>query len=310
VVFVASSSLRHRIQRSKYLLILFLPGLAYYILFKYLPMFGIIIAFQDFSVYDGFLGSTFVGFKHFISFFRGPYFWLLLNNTLILNALLITFGFPAAILLALLINEMRSIPAKRFVQTVSYLPHFVSTVVVVGMVLDFLSPRTGLISLLIGWLTGQEPIFYMASPKYFRPVYVITELWKNTGWNTIIYIAALAGIDPTLYEAALVDGANRFQRTMHVTLPGILPTLIIVFILRIGYVLEVGFEMAFLMQNSLNFDTSEVISTFVYRRGIAASAGADFSFASAVGLFQSFIGFAMIVITNRLAKRFGDISLW
>jgi len=183
-------------------------------------------------------------------------------------------------------------------------------VVVVAMVIDFLSPRSGIIALGISRITGKEPVLYMASPRYFRPIYVLTELWKNTGWNTIIYMAALAGIDPALYEAAVVDGAGRFRRAFSITLPGLLPTIAIVFILRIGYILEVGFEMIFLMQNSLNFDTSEVISTFVYRRGIAATAGSDFSFAAAVGLFQSVIGFVMILLTNRVSRRLSEISLW
>lgn len=302
-----TNKILEELKREKYLYLLFLPGLLFYIIFKYLPMFGIIIAFKDYNVFDGFIKSEWVGFKYFISFFTNFDAWKIIRNTLLINLYAIVFGFPAPIVLALLLNEVKANFFRRFVQSVSYLPHFVSVVVIASLVIDSLSPKTGIISLLISSITGNDPVMYMAKAEYFRFIYISTNIWSGIGWGAIIYMASLSGIDPALYEASTVDGANRFQRMIHITLPGIMPTIIIVFILRLGYMLDVGFDLIFLMQNTLNYATSDVISTYVYRRGIA---GGDLSFATAVGLFQSLVGFILIVVTNRISRRVSDVSLW
>jgi putative aldouronate transport system permease protein len=300
-----------RIAKNRTLYLIFLPGFLYYIVFRYVPMFGLVVAFQDYSVFDGFLKSPWVGLKHFVGFFNSFNAGSILGNTIVLNLLSLVFGFPAPIILALLLNELRNLPFKRAVQTVSYLPHFVSVVVIAAIALDFLSPRSGLVSRGIAAVTGQPPIFFMAKPEYFRPIYIVLSVWMGTGWGAIIYIAALAGVDPTLYEAGYMDGANRWQRMWHITLPSILTTIVIVFILRLGYILDVGFEFVYQLQNSLNYSVSEVISTYIYRRGIGGLGGnMDLSLATAVGMFQSAIGFLLIVASNAAAKRVNGSGLW
>lgn len=259
------NNLASKIYRDRYLFILFLPGLLYFLIFKYLPMFGIVIAFKNYDIFDGFMKSKWVGLNHFTNFFKGPYFWMLIRNTLLLNIYSIIFSFPIPIIFALLLNEIKKSWFKRLTQTVSYLPHFISTVVIVGMIIDFLSPTNGLISIGLSKLTGNEPVFYMAKAEYFRTIYIISGVWQHMGWSSIIYLSALTGVDPILYEAATVDGANRFHKMIHITIPGIIPTIVVCFILNLGSILDVGFEKVFLMQNSLNFENSEVISTFVER---------------------------------------------
>lgn len=306
-----SNSLFSKLVRDRYLYIMFLPGLIYYIVFRYIPMFGILIAFKDYDPFKGFIGSNWVGLKHFSKFISGPHFLLILRNTLLINIYLLIFAFPVPIAFAILLNELKRIHFKRFVQTVSYLPHFISTVVVVGIVMDLLSPQTGAISLLISKITGNKPIFFMAEPKYFRTIYVLTDIWRSTGWSAVLYIAAITEIDPTLYEAAFVDGANRWNKIIYITIPGILNTIIVLLILNVGYILDVGFETAFLMQNSLNYNNSEVISTFVYRRGLLGTgAGPDFSFSTAVNLLQSIVGLIMIISANKLSRKFSEVSIW
>ena len=305
------NSILSKLIRDRYLYIMFFPGLIYFIIFKYLPMFGIIIAFKDYDPFKGFIESNWVGLKHFVKFVEGPYFWLILRNTLLLNFYLLIFSFPMLIIFAILLNELKKMRFKRFVQTVSYLPHFISTVVIVGIVVDLLSPQTGKLSLLISEITGNKPIYFMTQPKYFRSIYVLTDIWRGTGWSAIIYIAAITGINPSLYEASIVDGANRWHQIIHITIPSILNTIIILFILNIGYILDVGFETAYLMQNSLNYYTSEVISTFVYKRGLLGTlAGPEFSYSTAVNLLQSAVGLVMIVSANKLSRNLGKVSLW
>jgi putative aldouronate transport system permease protein len=300
-----------RIARNKSLYLIFLPGCLYFIVFRYIPMFGLVVSFQDYNVFDGFLKSTWVGCKHFINFFNSYNAGSIIGNTITLNLLSLVFGFPAPIILAVLLNELRSVPFKKAVQTVSYLPHFVSVVVIAAIALDFLSPSSGLVSRGIAAVTGKPPIFFMAKAEYFRPIYILLSVWMGTGWGAIIYIAALAGVDPTLYEAGFMDGANRGQRLWHITLPSILPTIVIVFILRLGYILDVGFEFVYQLQNSLNYSVSEVISTYIYRRGIGGLGGnMDLSLATAVGMFQSAIGFVLIVFSNAVAKRINGTGLW
>jgi len=300
-------SVLQTLKRQKYLYLLFIPGAIHFIIFRYIPMFGIIIAFQDYDIFDGFLHSKWVGFKHFISFFTGPSFWQVIINTLLLNVYLIIWGFPVPIILSLLLNEVKHNKYKRFVQTVSYLPHFISAVVIVGIVSDFLSPSTGPIAHFLDIITGKENVIYMAEPNWFRSIYVVTDIWRSMGWGTIIYLAALSNVDPELYDAGLVDGANRFQRIIHITIPSIVPTIIVVLILRMGSILNVSFETVYLMQNPLNVKTSEVISTFVYKRGIER---ANYSFGAAVGLFNSLIGLILVTTVNKISNKITESSLW
>ncbi|MBD2844554.1 sugar ABC transporter permease [Paenibacillus sp. IB182496] len=284
-----------------------LPGILFYIVFKYVPMYGVLISFQNYSIGKGIWGSEWVGFKHFIDFFtRTPDAWQLIRNTLLLNVYELLFAFPAPILLALLLNELRVVLFRRFIQTVSYLPHFLSTVVIVGMVVNFLSPSSGIVNHVLVML-GIEPIMFMAEPGWFRTIYVASEIWQTLGWGTILYLAAIAGVDPTLYEAARMDGANRFQQIRHITFVGMLPVVIILLVLNLGKMMEIGYQKIILLYNPTLYDTADVINTFVYRRGLI---NADFSFAAAVGLFQAVIGFVLVVAANKLARKTAHGSLW
>ncbi|PYI54064.1 sugar ABC transporter permease [Paenibacillus flagellatus] len=282
------------------------PVMLYFVVFHYWPMYGVQIAFKDFIATKGIGGSPWVGFKHFERFFDSYFFWRLVKNTLGISLLELVVGFPVPIVLALMVNEVRSNGFKRFVQTVTYAPHFLSTVVVVGMVLMFLSPTSGLVNMAVKAFGG-EPIFFMTEPGWFKPIYVLSGVWQQMGWSSIIYLAALAGIDPQLHEAARVDGASRLQRIWHINLPGIRPTIVILLILNIGTLMGVGFEKVFLMQNSLNMEGSDVISTYVYRSGIL---GAQYSFSAAVGLFNSVINFVLLLTVNRIARKVNQVSLW
>lgn len=296
------------LKKHKVLYLLMLPGILYYIIFKYVPMYGIIIAFQDYSVGRGILDSKFVGFKHFIEFFYvTPDSWKLIRNTIMLNLYDLLFHFPAPIILALLFHELKGKVFKRLVQSISYMPHFLSTVVIAGILVTFLSPTTGVVNHFLVRVFGMEPISFLGTPDWFRSIYIGSEIWQKVGWGTILYLAAIAGIDPTLYEAAKMDGANRFHQMRHITLMGMLPVMIILFVLTLGNFMESGFQKILLLYNSMNYETSDVINTFVYRRGIL---DADFSFATAVGLFQSVIGLILIVTANRIVRKHSETSLW
>jgi putative aldouronate transport system permease protein len=285
-----------------------LPGVLYYIIFKYVPMYGIIIAFQDYSIGKGILGSKFVGLKHFIEFFYvNPDSWKLIRNTVMLNVYDLLFHFPAPIILAILFHELKNKTFKRIVQSISYMPHFLSTVVIAGILVTFLSPQTGIINFILVKMFGMEPILFLGLPNWFRTIYVSSEVWQKIGWGTILYLAAIAGIDPTLYEAAKMDGANRYQQMRHITFVGMVPVMIILFVLTLGHFMETGFQKILLLYNSMNYETSDVINTFVYRRGIL---DADFSFATAVGLFQSVIGLILVIAANRIARKYSETSLW
>jgi putative aldouronate transport system permease protein len=282
------------------------PVIAFYIIFEYIPMYGVQIAFKNFVATKGIWGSSWVGFDHFERFFNSYFFWRLIENTLGLSLLQLAFGFPIPILLALMINEVRLKMFKKFVQTITYAPHFLSTVVLVGMIVIFLSPQTGIVNQLIV-LLGGESISFMTEPDWFKSIYVSSGVWQQMGWSSIIYLAALAGIDPQLHEAAKVDGASRLQRIWNVNLPGIMPTIVILLILNMGSVMSIGFEKVYLMQNDLNMDSSDVISTYVYRTGIIQ---AQYSFSAAVGLFNSVINMILLVLVNFTAKRLNETSLW
>ncbi|GAK42965.1 ABC transporter permease subunit [Paenibacillus urinalis] len=288
------------------LYLLFLPVLAYFIIFHYIPMYGVQIAFKDFIANKGIMGSPWVGFEHFERFFDSFYFWRIIKNTLGIGIYELVVGFPIPIILALMIHELRTGKFRKFVQTVTYMPHFLSTIVMVGMIMMFLSPASGLINVVIT-LFGGEPISFMTEPGWFKSIYVWSGVWQTMGWSSIIYIAALAGIDPQLHEAARVDGASRLRRIWHINLPGIAPTIIVLLILNMGSILGVGFEKVFLMQNDLNMESSDVISTNVYRSGIL---GAQYSFSAAVGLFNSVVNFIMLLTVNRIARKVSSSSLW
>lgn len=284
------------------------PGLVYYFLFEYLPMYGIVIAFQDFSLGKGILGSTWVGIKHFAKFFSLPNAWPIIRNTILINVYELAFSFPAPIVLALLFTELKSDRYRRIAQTISYLPHFISSVIVIGMVVNFLSPSSGVINhILVRVLGFKEPIFFLSKPEWFRPVFIATGIWQGVGWGTILYLAAIAGVNPELYEAAEIDGANRFQKILYVTLPAMFPVIVTLFVLNLGGMLSVGAQRIILMYNPLIYETADVINTYVYRRGIL---GADFSFATAVGLFQSVIGLILVVGANKIARTVSETSLW
>ncbi|TLS51938.1 sugar ABC transporter permease [Paenibacillus antri] len=269
-------------------------------------MYGVQIAFKRFTPMKGIIGSEWVGFDHFERFFNSYYFMRLLINTVGISLYELAVSFPVPILLALMIHEVSSKKFKRTVQTVTYAPHFLSVVVMVGMLMTFLSPTTGIVNHLIGWF-GLESISFMTEPGWFKTLFVGSHVWQNAGWSSIIYIAALTNIDPQMHEAAAIDGASRLQRIWHINLPGIMPTIVILFILNIGSIMNVGFEKIFLMQNDLNMSASDVFATYVYRSGIL---GAQYSFAAAVGLFNSIVNLALLVAVNLAARRVSGNSLW
>lgn len=282
-----------------------LPVIAYYVLFHYVPMYGAQIAFKDFAPSTGIAGSPWVGLKHFTDFFGSIYFARVLKNTLTISVTSLVFGFPAPIVLALLINELRGRRFSRTVQLITYMPHFISLVVVCGMILEFTS-RDGLVSVLLSSV-GVPRATMLNDANLFVPIYVISGIWQHAGWGSIIYLATLTGIDPELYQAASIDGAGRWKQTRYVTLPGLLPTIIVLLILRTGSILSVGAEKVILLYNPSIYETSDVISSYVYRRGLL---NADWSFSSAVGLFNSVVNFILVAAVNWLARRTSDTSLW
>lgn len=280
--------------------------MSYYITFCYRPMYGLRMAFMDYNPILGFAKSKYVGFKQFERLFTGPYFWPVLRNTLLLSLLGLALGMPFPIIFALLLNTLTNEKAKKTIQTITYAPHFISTVVVVGMLKLFLSPTVGIVNHVITALGGNA-INFLTEARMFRGVYVWSDVWQNTGWNAVIYIAALAGIDPELHEAATVDGASRLRRIWHIDIPGILPTIIILLIMSTGSIINVGFEKVNLMQNDLNASMSEVISTYAYKVGLQK---AEYSYASAVDFFNSVVTLVLLVIVNTISKRLTETSLW
>ncbi|WP_156253367.1 ABC transporter permease [Pseudactinotalea terrae] len=290
---------RRSLRRHWQLHLLVLVPLLYFAIFKYWPMTNAVIAFKDYNVVDGVWGSAWAGLDHFRRFFDNPIFWDLLQNTFLLSGYALVAGFPIPIILALALNEVRQRFFKRTVQMVTYAPYFISTVVVVAMTILFLSPRLGLLNAALGWV-GIDSIDFLSQAEFFRHIYVFSDIWQTTGYAAVIYMAALAGIDPTLYEAAKVDGASRLQKIRHIDLPGILPTATVVLILGVGSVMAIGFEKAFLLQNTLNLSQAEIIATYTYKIGLL---NADFSQASAIGLFNSVINLVLLVSVHLIAKR-------
>jgi putative aldouronate transport system permease protein len=295
-----------RALRSWQLYVLLAPAVIYIIVFKYWPMYGAQIAFRDYNPALGFAGSPWVGFEHFVRFVTSFQFGRLIENTLTVNALGLLIAFPVPIILALVVNQLQSPRFKKFTQTVLYAPSFISVVVVVGMIFLLFSPRSGIVNNAIE-LFGGEPVFFMGSPEWFRPLYIGSDIWQNAGFSMIVYLAALTAIDPALHEAARVDGANKWQRIRHIDIPGIMPVITILFILAIGNLFNLGFEKVLLMQTDLNLPMSEVIQTYVYKIGLQQ---AQFSYSAAIGLFNSLINLVLLLTFNWVAKRAGQSTLW
>jgi putative aldouronate transport system permease protein len=289
------------VKKNYFLYLLMAPAFILTIIFKYVPMYGAVIAFKDFSPSKGILGSEWVGFKYFTKFLTAPNFDVLFMNTLKLSFFGLVLGFPIPVLLALMLNQIRRAGVKKNIQLVLYAPNFISVVVIVGMVFIFLSP-TGPINKIITLITG-HPIMFMSDPNYFRSIYILSGIWQGAGWSSIIYVAALAGVDPELHNAATIDGANLLQRIKHIDLPAIKPVMAIVFILGAGGIMAIGYEKAYLMQTALNLPTSEIIPTYVYKVGLQSG---NYSYSSAVGLFNSVINLILLVGVNFIVKKLNE----
>lgn len=306
VARIKRSSLMRDIIRDRWLYLLLFPGVMYFLIFKYVPMWGLIMAFQDYKPHLGFMGSPWVGLKHFERFFSEPQFWMLLRNTLLLAIYNLVFFFPLPIVLALMLNEVRKEMFKRFAQTLLYLPHFVSWVVAVGIFYVLFTTEGGIVNEMIAQM-GMEKIPFLLSEEWFRTMIISQSIWKEAGWGMIIFLAALSGVDLQLYEAARIDGAGRWRQLWHITLPAIRSTIVILFILRLGSFLDIGFEHIFLMLNSMNREVGEVFDTYVYVKGLTQ---AQYSYSAAVGMFKSLVGLVLVVGANWLAKKFGEEGVY
>lgn len=291
------NSREYKLSGNGWLYLFCLPAIIYMLIFNYAPLWGLQIAFKRFSMARGIWGSRWTGMANLMRYFNSPYFMRTFGNTLILSLMQIILGFPAPIIMALLLNQLASGRFKRIVQTVTYAPHFISVVVMAGMITLFLSPSAGIVNTFLK-LWGLEPVYFLARPEYFRLIFVLTGIWQNVGWGMIIFLAAISAIDPTLYEAAIVDGANRMQRIWNIDIPSIMPTIVIVLILRLGRIMEIGWQKAYLLQNNLNLETSELIQTYVYKVGILQG---EYHYSTAIGLFNSIINLILILSVNKLA---------
>lgn len=299
--------LKKDIYRARAIYLMILPVVVWFLLFQYWPMTWLSISFFDYNLYLGFVGSKFVGFQNFIKFFTGMDFWRLMRNVLLLNFYALLVGFPAPIIFALFLNEMRSAKVKKVIQTVSFLPYFISMVAFVSLVTEFLSPSTGLSADILKFF-GKEPIYFLGDAKYFRTIMVFSGIWQTMGYSAIVYLSALTAVDVNLYEAAMVDGANRWNRLIHITIPCIMPTIVVMFILRIGSLINANFEKIYLFQNSANLEVSEVIQTWVYKRGMEKY---DYSMGTTAGLFNGIVALILVVMANRLSKRYSDSAgIW
>jgi len=302
-----SSPHRRHFRRYWQLYVMMLVPLVHFLLFKYVPLFGNILAFRRFRPGMGPFGTDWVGFAYFERFFGDPMFWRAFNNTLVLSFGNILINFPIPIIFALLLNEVRNVRFKKFVQTISYMPRFISTVVVIAILSELLSPSTGLLNRLLADLFGMEPIYFVNEPQYFRPIYILTETWQFTGWTAIIYLAAIAGINQEMFEAADIDGANRFQKIIYVTLPSIMSTIMIMLILNVGSLLSLGFEKVLLLYTPSNAMVSDIIDTLVYRTGLTNQ---NYSYATAIGLFSGVVGVILVSGTNWLSKKVSGESIY
>ncbi|NSW89822.1 MAG: sugar ABC transporter permease [Firmicutes bacterium] len=290
----------------RHIYLFLLPAIIWYVIFAYYPMYGVLLAFKDFKYNLGILGSPWVGFKYFEAFLLDPRFYTVIKNTLAISILKLIFGFPAPIVLALMLNEVIHNRFKRVIQTVSYLPHFVSWVVVVSLMQKILSPSAGILND-IRYQLGKEPIFFMGQSSLFYPLVVMSDIWKGVGWGSIIYLSALTGIDPNLYEAAEIDGAGRWSKIFKITLPCLAPTIGILLILSLSNILNAGFEQIYLMQTPPTLSVSEVVETYILKRGIRQG---EFAYATAIGVFKSFVSMVLIITVNNLSRKYTEISLW
>ena len=299
-------NLKKNIKRDKALLLIILPVVIHYLVFFYYPMYGNIIAFKNYSPTKGIWGSDWAGFTYFIRFFKSPYFTRVLKNTILISVYSILWGFPIPIIFALMTNDLGSNVYKRVVQAVSYIPYFISTVIICGMIVNFLSPSNGIINVIIRFFGG-EAINFLMEPKWFKTVFIASGIWQGFGWSAIIYLAALTGVSQELYEAAKIDGATRLQRVLHISIPSIMPTIVVTFILQIGTLMSVGYEKVILLYNPVTLEAADVISSYTYRTGLVEG---NYSFASAVGLFNSAINLILVIIANKLSKKVSEVSLW
>lgn len=294
------------LRRQKFLVLLVTPMVIYMIVFKYIPMYGIIIAFKDFSFIQGIMGSKWIGFSNFERFFSSPYCWRTIRNTLRISSFSLIFSFPIPIIFALLLNEIRSNNYKKIIQTLSYFPHFVSIVVIVGLLFNLLSPMDGLVNIVLERM-GFDSIHFMQERNWFLPLYIGSGIWQQFGWGSIIYLAALSGVPTMLYEASTIDGASRFKQVLHISIPAIKPTIVIMLILSIGGLMNVGFQKIILMYNPIVYEVADTISSYIYRKAILKG---DYSFGAAVDLFNNIINFALVFGANRLSKKVSEVGIW
>ncbi len=295
-----------QIYTDRQLYIMLIPFLLFYALFVYKPMWGLQVAFKDYNIFKGMSGSDWVGFKNFQTVFGNPYFFRILKNTLLISFYSLVFSFPMPIILALLLNEVRNKKFKGIVQTFTYLPYFISAVVVCGMVTSFLSPSTGIVNIILDKL-GFDKVYFLSKPQYFRTIFILQGIWQNTGYSSIVYIAALGGIDMELYDAAKVDGCGRWKQMLHVTLPGLLPTIVTLFIINVGNVLNVNYEKIILLYQPATYETADVINSYVYRLGIEQS---NYGVSTAMGLFNSAVGFVLVYVANKMSNKINGTGLW
>jgi len=296
----------HSYVKYKYLMLMLLPALVYYIVFHYVPIYGLLIAFKDFKFIEGIWASPWVGFEHFKDLFALGSFWEVLRNTIIISIYKLIWGFPAPIILSLLLNEIYNVHFKKVIQTISYLPHFLSWVILGGIFLQVLSPSTGPINMILRYFK-LEPVFFMANPRWFRSILVTTGIWKSVGWGSVIYIASLAAINPELYEACTIDGANRFQKALHVSIPSLIPVISIMLIFAVGGVINDDFDQVFNMYNEAVYKVADVLSTYIYRVGLESM---QFERATAVGLFKNVIAFTLISVANSITKKINEYGIW
>ncbi|MFC5450957.1 ABC transporter permease [Paenibacillus aestuarii] len=306
VTTTRSSELSKRLWKNKWIYVMLLPGVLYFLVFKYIPMYGLVISFQDYKPFKGISGSEWVGFEHFQRLFTEPDFLQILGNTLILFVMNLLFYFPIPIILALMLNEVKGDLFKKTFQTIVYLPHFMSWVIIVSITFVMLTMDGGVVNDLLEYF-GLEKVNFLLAPEWFRPVYILQVIWREAGWGTIIYLAAIASIDPQLYEAARMDGAGRFRQMWHITLPAIRSVIIVLLILKIGAVLDLGFEHVYLLLNSMNRNVAEIIDTYVYTAGLKQG---QFSYSTAIGFFKSFIGLILVMMVNRISKKMGEEGVY
>ncbi len=294
------------LKREWQLYVMLIPTILWLVIFLYKPMYGLQIAFKDYSIFRGVAGSPWIGLEHFQTLFGNDQFLRALKNTIIISFYSLLFGFPMPILLALMFNEILNQTFKKTAQTIVYLPHFISSVIIAGIVITAFSPSAGIVNTFLGWL-GIDSIYFLTKPEWFRPIFVGTGIWQEAGFQSIVYLAAIAGVSPTLYESAVVDGASRWQMMWKITIPSIMPTIIIMLIIRIGNILEVSFEMIILLYQPATYETADVVNTFIYRQGLQ---GGQYDFAAAAGLFNAVVAFVLVMTANTISKRYSRTSLW